>query len=103
MIHCSWLELASSCSRIVGRPTLRIVLPIVMTSRLSASTPSAWQRRGYGCIEVSFGGSGGAHLGHACARRARGDKERQLPQRVLLAGGLDRPPDRVAAGEARDQ
>ena len=43
----------------VGRPTLRIVLPIVITSRLSASTPSACQRRGYGCIGVSFGGSRG--------------------------------------------
>src|SRR4051794_35789138 len=74
-----------------------------MTSRLSASTPSACQRRGYGCIEVSFGGSGDDDFGHACDRRALGDEERQLPQRVLLAGGLDRPPDRVAAGEARDQ
>src|SRR3954451_18325718 len=48
-------------------------------------------------------GSGDDDFGHACDRRALGDEERELPQRVLLAGGLNRPPDRVAAGEARGQ
>src|SRR3954462_6924119 len=81
-----------------------------MTSRLSASTPSACQRRGYGCIAgfiwVSFGGSGGSRdhdLAHASERRVLRDEERQELQRVRLAGGLDRPPDRVAAGRAGGQ
>src|SRR4051812_48247408 len=94
----------------VGRPTLRIVLPMVMTSRLSASTPSACQRRGYGCVAgfigVSFGGMGRSRdhdLAHASDRRALRDEERQELKRVHFAGGLDRPPDRVAAGRARGQ
>src|SRR3954451_19130628 len=81
-----------------------------MTSRLSASTPSACHRRGYGGVAgficVSSRGSGRSwdhDLAHASDRRALRDEERQEPQRVLLAGGLDRPPDRVAAGRAGGQ
>src|SRR4051794_14111679 len=79
---------------------------MVMTSRLSASTPSACHRRGYGCIEGLLRGireSRDDEFSHASDRRALGDEERELPQRVLLARGLDRPPDRVATGEARGQ
>src|SRR3954447_20800788 len=42
-------------------------------------------------------------LADASERRALRDEERQQLQRVLLAGGLDRPPDRVAAGRAGGQ
>src|SRR6187551_441153 len=37
----------------VGRATLRIVLPTLMTSRLVASTASACQRRGYGAAVLT--------------------------------------------------
>src|SRR4051794_14539206 len=77
-----------------------------MTSRLSASTPSACHRRGYGCIGVSFRGMGGSRdddLGDPSGGRALRDEERKLSQRVLLAVGLDRPPDRVATDRAGGQ
>src|SRR4051812_49913086 len=83
---------------------------MVMTRRLSASTPSACQRRGWGCVAgfmwVSFGRIGSSRdrdLAHASDRRALRDEERQEPQRVLFACGLDPPPDRVAAGRAGGQ
>src|SRR3954451_402373 len=59
-----------------------------------------------GSSRVSFGGSGSSRdhdLADASGRRALRDEERQELQRVLLTGGLDRPPDRVPAGRAGGQ
>src|SRR3954447_21642735 len=53
-----------------------------------------------------WGGSGSSRdhdLTHASDGRALRDEERQQPQRVLLAGGLDRPPNRVASRRAGGQ
>ena len=54
---------------------------------------------------ADFGGAGHGicDLAHARGGRALGDVERQQRERVLLARGLDGPPDRVPAGAARGE
>ena len=47
--------------------------------------------------------TGDLHLGNARDGGAGGDVVRELPERVGLGLGLDRPPDRVAAGAARPE
>src|SRR5512132_1996410 len=58
-----------------------------------------------GAGAASTGASRSRDLDLADGRRGRafGDVERQQPQGVLFALGLDRPPDRVAAGAARGE
>ena len=51
-------------------------------------------------IAAAWTGHGITHLADRDGRRALGDEERQQRERVLLARGVDRPPDRVAAGTA---
>ena len=48
-------------------------------------------------------GSWDLHLGDRDGGGALGDEERQQRERVRLGRGVDRPPDRVAAGGARGQ
>src|SRR4051812_9070418 len=52
---------------------------------------------------MGFRGARGHDLAHRRDRWALRDEERQQPPRVPPARGLDRPPDRVAAGRAGGQ
>ena len=56
--------------------------------------------RGLGCVRWGPAQSWNLDLADVCDGCALRDVERQQPERVLLAVGLDRPPDPVSAGGA---